>query len=134
MKKYFLIAAGILFLLLGVAGIFLPLLPTTPFILLAAASFFRSSERLYAWLLNQKFLGRRIRCYRVYHAISLRSKVLSLAMLWLTIGYSALFVVKIIWIKILLFLIAAAVSVHLLCFRTLTRKMIDDLERDRAVP
>ena len=132
LKKYFLITAGILCLLLGVAGIFLPLLPTTPFFLLAAACFFRSSESLYAWLINHKFFGKRIQYYRVYKAISLRSKLLSLVLLWLTIGYSAFFVVKIFWLKIILFLIAAGVSVHLLSFRTLSKKMIEDAEREKG--
>jgi uncharacterized membrane protein YbaN (DUF454 family) len=117
---------------LGVAGIFLPLLPTTPFFLLAAACFFRSSATLYAWLINHKFFGKRIQYYRVYKAISLRSKVLSLALLWLTIGYSAFFVVEIFWIKIILFLIAAGVSLHLGSFRTLSQKMIEDIEREKT--
>jgi uncharacterized membrane protein YbaN (DUF454 family) len=129
--KYFLIVAGILCVALGVAGIFLPLLPTTPFFLLAAACFFRSSEPLYAWLINHKFFGKRIQYYRVYKAISLRSKLLSLALLWLTIGYSAFFVVKIFWVKIILFLIAAGVSLHLIGFRTLSKKMVEDIEREK---
>jgi uncharacterized membrane protein YbaN (DUF454 family) len=128
-KKYFLIAAGILCVLLGVAGIFLPLLPTTPFILLAAACFFRSSKPLYAWLITHKLFGKRILYYRVYKAISLRSKLLSLALLWLTISYSAFFVAKIFWLKIILFLVAVGVSTHLISFRTLTQKMIEDIEK-----
>lgn len=127
-RKAFLIAAGILCLVLGVAGIFLPLLPTTPFFLLAAACFFRSSEPLYAWLINHKLFGKRIQYYRVYKAISLRSKLLSLGLLWLTIGYSMFFVAKIFWLKIILFLVAAGVSTHLIRFRTLTQKMIEDIE------
>ncbi len=134
MKNIFLIGVGLFSLVLGILGIFLPLLPTTPFILLAAACFFRSSGRLYAWLLKQRFLGSRIRYYRVYKAISLRSKVTSLALLWLTIGYSAIFVARVPWLKIVLFIIAAAVSLHLLRFRTLTRKMMADLEKDAATP
>lgn len=129
--KYFLIMAGVLCVMLGVAGIFLPLLPTTPFFLLAAACFFRSSEPLYTWLINHKFFGKRIQYYRIYKAISLKSKLLSLALLWLTIGFSVFFVVKIFWIKIILILIAAAVSVHLLSFRTLSQKMIEDIENEK---
>jgi uncharacterized membrane protein YbaN (DUF454 family) len=131
-KKYFLIAAGIFCLVLGVAGIFLPLLPTTPFFLLAAACFFRSSEPLYAWLINHKFFGKRIQYYRVYKAISLRSKLLSLALLWLTIGYSAFFVVKIFWVQIVLLLIAVAVSIHLISFRTLTQKMLENIDSEKT--
>lgn len=132
MKKCFLIAIGILCLLLGVIGIFLPLLPTTPFFLLAAGCFFRSSDRLYAWLLNHKLFGKRIKYYRVYKAISLRSKLFSIALLWLTIGYSAFFVVQALWLKIVLLLIAVAVSAHLLSFRTLTRQMMVDSDHEKA--
>jgi uncharacterized membrane protein YbaN (DUF454 family) len=134
MINYLLIVAGFLSLALGIVGFFLPLLPTTPFILLAAACFFRSSVRLHDWLLNQKFLGKRIRCYREYKAISLRSKRVSLALLWLTIGYAVLFVVKLLWLEIVLFLIAAGVSVHLLRFRTLTREMLAELENGATGP
>ncbi len=129
--KYFLIITGVLCVLLGIVGIFLPLLPTTPFFLLAAACFFRSSESLYAWLIHHKFFGKRILYYRVYKAISLRSKLLSLALLWLTISYSAFFIVKIFWVKIILFLIALGVSIHLLNFRTLTQQMIADMESEK---
>jgi hypothetical protein len=131
LKKYFLIVAGIFSVVLGVAGIFLPLLPTTPFFLLAAACFFRSSQSLYAWLINHKLFGKRIQYYRVYKAISLGSKLLSLILLWLTIGYSAFFVVKMLWLKIILFLIGTGVTMHLLSFRTLTQKMIEDIEREK---
>jgi hypothetical protein len=131
-KKYFLMAAGIICMLLGILGIFLPLLPTTPFFLLAAACFFRSSKTLYAWLISHKFFGKRILYYRVYKAISLKSKLLSLALLWLTIGYSMFFVVKIFWLKIILFLVAAGVSTHLISFQTLTQKMIEDIEKGKG--
>jgi uncharacterized membrane protein YbaN (DUF454 family) len=102
------------------------------FFLLAAACFFRSSEPLYAWLINHKFFGKRIQYYRVYKAISLRSKLLSLALLWLTIGYSAFFVVKIFWVQIVLLLIAVAVSIHLISFRTLTQKMLENIEGEKT--
>jgi uncharacterized membrane protein YbaN (DUF454 family) len=131
LKKYFLVAAGIVFTVLGVAGIFLPLLPTTPFLLLAAACFSRSSAPLYAWISQHRFFGKKIQYYRVYKAISLKSKLLSLALLWLTIGYSAFFAVKTIWLKIILFVIAAGVSMHLLSFRTLTQKMIKEIESEK---
>ncbi|MEI6614738.1 MAG: YbaN family protein [Chrysiogenales bacterium] len=130
--RYFLIIVGVLCVLLGVAWIFLPLLPDTPFSLLVAACFFHSSKPLYAWLINHKFFGKRILYYRVYKAISLGSKLLSLVLLWLTIGYSAFFVVKIFWLKITLFLIAAGVSVHLISFRTLSKKMIEDIEKEKG--
>jgi uncharacterized membrane protein YbaN (DUF454 family) len=89
---------------------------------------------LHAWLLGQRFLGNRIRCYRLYKAIPLRAKVVSLLLLWLTIGYSIFFVVRALWLEIVLLVIAAAVSLHLLCFRTLTRAMLAELENGAAEP
>ena len=65
------IALGTLSLALGILGIFLPLLPTTPFLLLTAALYFKSSPRLYNWLLNHKHLGPYIRNFRENKAIHL---------------------------------------------------------------
>ena len=72
--KYLLIILGSICLMLGIIGIFLPLLPTTPFLLLAAALYFRSSERLYQWLIQQKHLVSYIRNFREFRAIPLRAK------------------------------------------------------------
>lgn len=104
---------------LGVLGVFLPLLPTTPFLLLAAYLFSRSSERFYNWLMNHRIVGNYIRNYREKKGISLKVKISSLSLLWVTILYSAFFVVGLLWVKILLLLIAAAVSIHILSFKTL---------------
>ena len=95
MKKFFLIFAGFLFTALGVIGIFLPLLPTTPFLLLAAAAFFRSSEKYYRWLLDNKYLGKYIKNYREKRGIPSRAKITALILLWISIGYSAFFAVAI---------------------------------------
>ena len=73
---------GVLSVALGVLGILLPLLPTTPFLLLAAGCFVRSSPKLYAWLLNHKWFGSYIRHYREHKAIPLRAKIVVLALLW----------------------------------------------------
>ncbi len=117
MKKYLLIIAGIISLSLGVMGMFLPVLPTTPFLLLAAGCFLRSSKRLYDWLLNHRRLGTYIKDFLLYKAISKRLKIVSVSTLWITILFSVI-VVKIIAIKILLILIAIAVTAHILHFKT----------------
>ena len=85
--------AGIFALSLGIIGIVVPLLPTTPFLLLAAACFVRSSEKLYAWLLHHKWFGEYIRHYREHRAITLRAKIVILVLLWGVIAYTALGVV-----------------------------------------
>ena len=73
--------AGLLALAAGIAGIVLPLLPTTPFVLLAAFCFSRSSARLEAWLLAHPRFGPLIQAWRQHHAIPLRAKQLAWAMM-----------------------------------------------------
>lgn len=113
------ILLGSLSLVLAVVGIFLPLLPTTPLLLLAAALYLRSSPRLYEWLLNHKYLGSYIRNFREYRAIPLRAKIVSVTLIWVTLLYCALWVVPQIWIKILLIGLAVALTIHILSFKTL---------------
>ena len=117
MKKYLLIIAGVISLSLGIMGMFLPVLPTTPFLLLSAGCFLRSSKKLYDWLLNHRRLGPYIKDFLVHKAISKRLKIVSVSTLWLTILISVM-IVKIIAIRILLIIIAIAVSVHILHFKT----------------
>lgn len=113
------IILGTVSLALGILGIFLPLLPTTPFLLLTAALYFKGSPRLYQWLLNQKHLGPYIRNFRENKAIPLRAKVISLVLMWGTMLYCIFFLVPLVWVKILLFLIAVGVTYHILSFKTL---------------
>jgi uncharacterized membrane protein YbaN (DUF454 family) len=112
-------AAGILSIGLAVAGVFLPVLPTTPFLLLAAAAFARGSPRLEAWMLGHRIFGRMIRDYRERRGIRLGVKIFAISILWLTIGASALFAVTHIAARIALGLVAAAVTWHIASFRTL---------------
>jgi uncharacterized membrane protein YbaN (DUF454 family) len=113
-----LIVAGTLFVGLGILGIFLPLLPTTPFLLLAAACYARSSERFYNWLLNNRWFGRYIKNYLEGKGVPLRVKVLSICFLWLAIVYSVVFVVDILLVRIILTFIAIGVTIHILSTRT----------------
>ena len=115
------IILGTVSLALGILGIFLPLLPTTPFLLLTAALYFKGSPRLYQWLLNQKHLGPYIRNFRENKAIPLRAKVISLVLMWGTMLYCIFFLVPLVWVKILLFLIAVGVTYHILSFKTLKK-------------
>jgi uncharacterized membrane protein YbaN (DUF454 family) len=121
LSKVALILAGSVFLVLGILGIFLPLLPTTPFLLLAAACYFRSSDRFYNWLINNKWLGSYIKDYREKRSIPIKIKVITLSILWLAIAYSVLFVVNILLLKIILILIAVGVTIHILSLRTLKK-------------
>ena len=109
-----LVILGSIFVALGVAGIFLPLLPTTPFLLLGASCYIRGSQKLYQWLINNKYLGSYIRNYREGKGIPRRTKVIAIALLWLSIGFSVVFAVKSIYVRVLLLIIAACVSWHIL--------------------
>ena len=115
----FLFLAGVISLILAVAGIFLPMLPTTPFLLLAAALFMRSSKRAYNWLINHKYLGPYIQNYRLYKAIPLKTKIITLLFLWATLGCTIIFAVQKILIRIILILIGLGVTLHLTTMKTL---------------
>jgi uncharacterized membrane protein YbaN (DUF454 family) len=105
--------AGTISLVLGAIGIVLPILPTTPFLLLALACYCRSSERMTHWMLNNKYFGKYIRNYKEGKGIPLKTKLFAISILWITISYSALFVIPV-WIaQLILFIIAAAVSFHI---------------------
>ncbi|NLZ72621.1 MAG: DUF454 domain-containing protein [Bacteroidales bacterium] len=110
---------GTLSLTLGITGIFLPLLPTTPFLLLTAALYFKGSPRLYQWLLNHKHFSIYIRNYRENKALPLRAKIVSISLMWGTMIYCIFFLIPWIGVKIAMFLIAAGVTYHILSFKTL---------------
>ncbi len=111
--------AGTAFLIIGGVGIVLPLLPTTPFLMLAAVCYARSSERGYRWLLTNRWFGEYIRNWHEGRGIPMKTKILSIAFLILTMGYSAAFVVPSFIGKVVLILIAICVSMHILSFPTL---------------
>jgi len=118
MKK-FLVVLGFLSLAIGIFGIVIPLLPTTPFLLLSAACFLKGSDRMYRWLMNHKLFGEYIRNFREKKAIPLRTKIIAVSLLWITILFSVLFIAESIYLRLLLIAIAIAVTVHILHFKTL---------------
>lgn len=113
-KRGLFIVAGTIFLGLGGAGIFLPILPTTPFLLLSAACYYKGSERLHQWMLNNKWFGSYIRNYQEGKGIPLKTKLFTLSLLWIVISYSALFLLDIFIVQIVLFTIAIGVSIHII--------------------
>ncbi len=119
LTKTLLVISGTICVTLGIIGIFLPLLPTTPFLLLAAACYARSSERFYHWLLTNRWCGEYIRNYREGKGILLKQKILALTLLWLTIGYAVFFVITQWWVKLILLGIAIGVTIHLFKIKTL---------------
>ncbi len=119
MIRYVYVALGILSCALGVIGIFVPLLPTTPFLLLSAALFFRSSPRLYNRLLNHPQLGPYIRNFREHKAIPLRVKIISVSLVWITILHAVIFLLDHWVLESLLLLLAVGITAYILHFKTL---------------
>ena len=117
--RILLVIAGTICVGLGIVGIFVPVLPTTPFLLLAAACYARSSQRFHSWLLNNKWFGSYIRNYLERKGITLRAKIITLSLLWITIGASVAFAVETLALKLVLVIIAIGVSIHILSVRTL---------------
>ncbi|MCU0851957.1 MAG: YbaN family protein [Thermoplasmata archaeon] len=111
-------AAGSVFLALGIIGIPIPILPTTPFLLLAAACYLRGSPRMHAWLLTNRYFGNYLNDYRLGRGMPVKVKVATLALLWTFIGASVLVAVSDTVIRIILLAVAAGVTVHILTIRT----------------
>jgi uncharacterized membrane protein YbaN (DUF454 family) len=112
LMKVLLVVAGTLCVGLGVLGIFLPLLPTTVFLLMAAACYARSSDRFYQRLIHSRWLGGYIRNHREGRGMSRRQKAATLALLWVGIGATMFWSVSALWLRALLLLIAVGVTVH----------------------
>jgi hypothetical protein len=117
-RKWLLEICGLAAVGLGVFGIFLPLLPTTPFLLLAAACFFRSSDRLYNWLIHHRWFGRTIRQYREHKAVSLQTKLATLLLLWITLAISGM-VIDVLWLRLVLLLVGIGVTWHVSSMKTM---------------
>jgi uncharacterized membrane protein YbaN (DUF454 family) len=132
-RKIILMLSGILFVGLGILGAFLPLLPTTIFLILASACFVRSSERLNTWLTNHRYLGKYLRNYRDGGGMSVRAKFISIGMMWASIIVSLSLVRPGLVISLVFVAIAVAVSVHIATIKPKHRPAAD-LEPARVYP
>ena len=121
-KRTIYVFIGTIFLVIGAIDVVIPVLPTTPFLLLAAACYLRGPDRLHHWMINTRIFGEFIRNYREGKGITFRNKLLTIALLWVSISFSALFIIERPMIKALLFLIAIAVSTHILLLPTYKQK------------
>ncbi len=113
---------GSVSLVVGIIGIFLPLLPTTPFLLLTAFFYMRSSQRCYNWLICQPVLGKYIVDYRKNKVIPLRAKIISLLLMWGSISYCLISLIHSWPIRILLVGVTIATSIHILSFKNRPQK------------
>ena len=122
LRRIIYLLVGLVSVILGIVGIFLPLLPTTPFLLLAMFCFLRSSPRCYRWLMENRWLGIYIKNYLAGHGIPRREKILILALLWSTIVLSACTIVNSWWLRLLLAAIAVGVTWHIVRMKTMAKK------------
>jgi hypothetical protein len=113
-----LMGAGFLSLGLGLAGVLLPLLPTTPFLLLAAACFARSSQRFHLWLTANRLFGRHLADYQSGRGVPPGLKLASITVLWLALIVSAIALYRLTWLMPLLALVGIAVTVHIAFIKT----------------
>ena len=116
-----LVGVGCLSVALGVLGIFLPVLPTTPFLLLAAACFMRSSRRLYQWLVGHPRLGPWVRDYLEGQGIPLKGKVWAIGLMWTSILLSC-YLVPLLYARLFMLTSAVLVTVYILRQKTLYRQ------------
>jgi uncharacterized membrane protein YbaN (DUF454 family) len=116
--KAFWFSGGMCAVALGVLGMFLPLLPTVPFLLLATFCFSKSSPAWKEKILRHPFIGKPLREWLQYKGIRKKGKIFSLLFLWTGILISIYFV-AILWIRVVLLIVAVAVTLHILSFKTI---------------
>jgi uncharacterized membrane protein YbaN (DUF454 family) len=120
--RIFLTIIGLVSLGLGILGAFLPVLPTTPFLLLAATLFLKSNKGLYDWLMNHPKLGPYISNFLKHKAIPLRIKVIAISTLRITLLYCAIFLDVHMILRLCFLAIATGVTIHILSYKTLDDK------------
>jgi uncharacterized membrane protein YbaN (DUF454 family) len=116
-KKILLFASGCISIVLGTFGIFLPILPTTPFVILAGICFSASSPKMYEIIRKSKFFGPYIENYRNKSGVPMKVKITSIISLWILLALSAFFMNK--RIAYIIFpLIGCAVTIHIILLKT----------------
>jgi uncharacterized membrane protein YbaN (DUF454 family) len=116
--KYFYLITGFILVGVGIIGIFLPLLPTTIFLILASVCFLKSSPKANEWLRNHKILGVYIDNYQNKTGLTRNAKIANIITLWTSISLSAFLLTDELYIRIILLVIAIGVTIHLLMIKT----------------
>ena len=118
LRRGILVSLGTISLALGIIGIFIPILPTTPFLLLAAGCYAKGSKRFYQWLMKNRWLGSYIRNYQEGRGIPLKVKIATILLLWSTMAVSIVMIVSNNYIKLILFVIGLCVTIHIITIKT----------------
>lgn len=122
--KIILFIIGLFSFILGIIGVFLPLLPTTPFLLLSCYCFSKSSDKFYGYLTENKLFGKYIKDYKEHKGITLKNKISALIFIFLSIGYS-IYKVDSIHLKGFLIIVLICVSYHILTLKLLDKKIME---------
>ncbi len=123
LKRRFFVIVGTIAIGIGVVGIIVPVLPTTPFLLLAAICYMRGSQRLYNALLCNRFIGSYVRNYLEGRGMSRKMKVWTLSLLWVAIVCTAALATDSLIIRIILVVVLTGVTIHILTVKTAKKNM-----------
>jgi uncharacterized membrane protein YbaN (DUF454 family) len=123
LKRRLFVIAGTIALGIGVVGIFIPVLPTTPFLLLAAICYMRGSPRLYNALLCNRFIGSYIRNYLEGRGMSLKMKTWTLSLLWVAMVCTATLATDSLIIRIILAVVLIGVTIHIISVKTASNRI-----------
>jgi hypothetical protein len=115
------IIAGTIALIIGAIGVFLPVIPTTPLVLLAAACYYRGSDRLHAWILSSRWFGETIKNYQEGRGLTRDTKLRAVSMMWVMILISAWFFVSSLFVRVAIICVAIGVTVYLVRLPTLEK-------------
>lgn len=113
MKKTLLMVIGTITLILGFIGVFLPVVPTTPFVLISLACFINTSEKMHRFVMTNKYLGPYAKAYASGEGIPQKAKLKAVFLIWLTIGFSVIFILDHLALRLMLLLIATIVSTYI---------------------
>jgi len=116
-KRRLVLVLGLIALGLGTLGMVLPLLPTTPFVLLAAGCFSYSSDKFYEWVKKNRLFGPYIENYREKRGLTKAFKIRNIIILWVSLAIS-MFLLRSVWIYVLLSIVGVCVTTHLLMIKT----------------
>ncbi|HEY8608841.1 MAG TPA: YbaN family protein [Noviherbaspirillum sp.] len=125
--KFLLNLVGCVAVVLAVIGIFLPLVPTTPFLLLASACFLRGSERMHRWLLQNRLFGEYLHNIESRRGMPMRAKLITLGLMWPSLAWS-MYLVGEMAVVVALAAVGAGVSIYILRMKTLRDEGTNDAE------
>jgi uncharacterized membrane protein YbaN (DUF454 family) len=121
MMRSIYIIVGTIALVIGAIGLFLPVIPTTPLVILAAACYYRGSDRLHNWILSSRWFGETVKNYQEGRGLTRDTKVRAISMMWAMILISAWFFVSNFFVRVAIICVAIGVTVYLIKLPTLEK-------------